>query len=72
MEQQIPRTVMQFVDRCRKLSNSDAVYELFEDIIDDDLRGDILRYADRDSPEPVRASLNKLGRMNNVAVLRNY
>lgn len=71
METQIPRTVPCFVAYCKANPAAD-LYELFEFEIEAALRDDILLFADRDSPEPVRAAFRKLGRMHDIATLRDY
>ena len=64
-------TVAAFAATCGVLDHN-QIYELFEDEISDNLRNMIYAYADRNSAEPVRSALNRLGRIFDVDSLQNY
>lgn len=64
-------TLAQFAAACKKLS-SDEIYELFELVIENPLRNEILNLAPATAQEPVRYSLNLIGRHYEVPSLINY
>ncbi len=65
-------TVQQFAEACRGLDN-DGIYDLFEDVISDDLRDEIYKISDVfDTPEPARLAFNLLGAQYNIESLMNY
>jgi len=70
----IPQTIPQFADACRKLEgNSEAIYELFEDTISQELRDEIYnKYSDDDVSEPMRQAMNHIGREYAVLALVDY
>jgi predicted TIM-barrel fold metal-dependent hydrolase len=68
------RTIEQFVNACRNQSN-DAIYELFEDNLSDELQLELYELAaevDDCSPEPVRCVINHLGATFGVDAMKDY
>jgi len=60
-----------FAKACKNLS-SEQIYELFESVIENPLRAEILNVADTNTPEPVRCALNKIGTYYEVPSLIKY
>lgn len=76
-------TVQQFVEACKQL-DSNAIYELFEDVISQDLRSELYSYsrpyaetvaqnlAGTHTFEPCRDAMITLGLKHNVQSLIDY
>ncbi len=69
---QQPNTIPEFVEACKMLDN-DGIYTLFNNVISDSLRDEILIcHADPESPEPTRSAMEALGLKFNVQSLIDY
>jgi len=76
-----PQTVVEFVDACKSLDGN-AIYELFEYEISDNLRNEIYGYSrpyscdpglrDTHTSEPCREAMYTLGTKYNVQSLIDY
>lgn len=65
-------SVQQFAEACKSL-DSDAIYELFEFQLSEEVRDAIYAIADdTDAFEPARLAFNKIGLQYNVESLQNY
>lgn len=65
-------TVQQFAEACKTL-DSNAIYELFEFDLSEEVRDMIYAIADdTDAYEPARLAFNKIGLQYNVESLLNY
>jgi len=71
MTQQIT-SIAQFAEACKQL-DSNAIYELFEFDLSEDMRDKIYAVADdKDAFEPVRLALHLIGKQYNIESLLNY
>jgi hypothetical protein len=71
MSQQI-NTVQQFAEACKTL-DSNAIYELFEFDLGEEMRDKIYAIADDiNASEPARLAFNLIGVQYNVESLKNY
>ena len=65
-------TVQQFAEACKTLDNN-GIYDLFEDVISDELREEIYEFsAGIITPEPTRCAFINIGIRFNVESLVNY
>jgi hypothetical protein len=65
-------SVQQFAEACKSL-DSNAIYELFEFELSEDMRSKIYAIADNsDAFEPVRLAMHTIGLQYNVESLQNY
>lgn len=65
-------TISQFAEACRNLS-SEAIYELFEFNLTEEMRDMIYAVADNpDASEPVREAMYEIGKLHNVQSLIDY
>lgn len=64
-------TISQFAEACSTLS-SEAIYELFEFNLHDEMRDKIYEVADPHSAEPARNAFNEIGKLYSVQSLIDY
>lgn len=64
--------IIEFINRCNGLDN-EAIYNLFEFEISEELRDTIMSHCDNaDESEPVRCAMYNLGVLYNSNTLKNY
>ena len=67
----LPTTIAQFAEACKSLDN-EAIYELFEDEITQDLRDEIYLTYSTEENEPMREAMYKIGLQYSVQSLIDY
>ncbi len=67
----VPKTIKAFAELCEQLDH-DAIYQLFEDVISQELRDEIIEYTHSTTNEPVRDALVKIGEDYGIQSLINY
>ena len=67
----VAREMQTFISQCKTIT-SEEIYELFEDMISQELRDVIYDIADSDASEPCRNALIKLGYMYGVKSLIDF
>lgn len=68
----LPTTIALFAEACKSLDN-DAIYDLFECDITQELRDEIyLAYSTETDSEPMREAMCKIGMLYNVQSLIDY
>ncbi len=68
-------SIDEFVAECRNATDRDAIYDMFEEQLAEDVRDELYQYAECLDPfaaEPVRLVINTLGELHNVQLMKDY
>jgi len=70
-EQLVTIGIIYVVDVCRTL-DSEEIYDFLEDVVPDNIRDEVYKYAEPGCNEPYRNAINKLGALYNVQSMIDF